>query len=171
MHMPNKTIYVSEADASLFEEAKQLAGEALSSVISIALREYVARHQQKAKGMKEVSLRVGSHDVESEKRFVGSTIGKWQGFSDDKQWWMQATIYHTQKDNWAVHVITVCKASLLTDKKAWKESGDYLINPWHAELFVGTKPKDFEKKLPSDLYTTLVNLLEKEEKPVEYLDI
>lgn len=171
MHMPNKTIYVSEADASLFEEAKQLAGEALSSVISIALHEYVARHQQKAKGMKEVSVPVGMHDAESEKRFVGNSVGKWQGFSDDKEWWMQSTIYRTQKGNWAIHLVTICKASLLTDKKAWKESGDYLINPKHAELIVGTKAKDFEKKLPNELYSTLMNLMEKEEKPIEYLDI
>src|SRR6185312_11227688 len=100
MYMPNKTIYVSQEDASLFEQAKELAGEALSSVIAIALREYVTRHQQRAKGMKEVTLRVGNTNAESEKKFVGSERGNWQGFSDDKVWWMQASIYSTQKGNW-----------------------------------------------------------------------
>ena len=169
--MPNKTIYVSSEDASLFEQAKDLAGEALSSVIAIALREYVARHQQKAKHMQEISVLVGSSNAEYEKRFVGTPLGKWQGFSNDKVWWMEGTIYRTQKNNWVVYLVTVCKASLLTNKKEWKESGDYLINPRHAELVVSNTPKDFAKKLPQDLYATLVNTFEKEEKPVEYLDI
>ena len=169
--MPNKTIYVSEADLRLFDEAKDLAGEALSSVISRALREYVSRNQKKAAGMKEVSLMVGKAHAESEKRFVGQVVGSWQGFSTDRQWWMKATMYRTQKGNWAVHLTTVVKASLLTDKKAWKESGDYLINAHQSELIVGKETKDFAKKLPTDLFATLTHLMEKDEKPVEYLDI
>ena len=51
--MPNKTIYVSEQDVSLFEEAKDIAGGALSSVIARALREYVSKHQKKTQGMKQ----------------------------------------------------------------------------------------------------------------------
>lgn len=169
--MPNKTIYVSEADLNLFEEAKKLAGEALSSVISRALREYVARNTKKAEGMKEVSLMIGKPSAESEKRFVGQIVGNWQGFSTDRQWWMKATIYRTQKGNWAIHLTTIVKASLLTNKKAWKESGDYLINAHESELIVGKSAGEFAKKLPADLYTTLTNLMEKDEKPIEYLDI
>lgn len=169
--MPNKTIYVSENDASLFEEAKNIAGEALSSVITRALREYVGRQQKKSRGMKELSVLVGKHDAESEKRFIGATIGTWQGFSDDKVWWMDATIYRTQKHNWAVYLVTVCKATLLTDKKAWKESGDYLTNSRQSELFVGADLKSFEHKLPKELLSTLKDFIEKDEKPIEYLDI
>jgi EXLDI family protein len=169
--MPNKTIYVSDSNASLFEEAKNIAGEALSSVITRALREYVGRHQKKAQGMKEVSILVGKHDAERENRFVGAVLNEWQGFSDDKEWWMTATIYRTQKGNWAVHLATICKGTLLTDKKAWKESGDYLINPRQSELLIGSTTKDFKDKLPQELYSTLTNIMEKDEKPVEYLDI
>ncbi len=169
--MPNKTIYVSDNDLPLFDEAKDIAGEAVSSVISRALREYVSRHRKKAQGMKEVSVLVGKANAELEKRFVGAKIGNWNGFSDDREWWMEATMYRTQKNNWAVNLITVCKASLLTNKSAWRASGDYLTNPRHAELIVGAKEKDFEKKLPQDLFTTLTNLMEKDETPVEFLDI
>jgi EXLDI family protein len=169
--MPNKTIYVSEADLRLFDQAKELAGEALSSVISRALREYVARNQKKAQGMKDISIMIGKAHAESEKRFVGQIVGSWQGFSTDKQWWMKATIYRTQKGNWAVHLTTVVKASLLTNKKQWKESGDYLVNAHESQLTVGQKTTDFEKKLPTDLFTTLKHLMEKDETPVEYLDI
>ena len=169
--MPNKTIYVSDADATLFEEAKEIAGVALSSVISKALREYVSRHTKKEHGMKEISLLVGKYDAELEKRFIGVRVAGWKGFSNDKEWWMDGAIYRTQKGNWAIHLTTVCKATLLTDKKAWKESGDYLTNPREATLLVGSSLKDFEQKIPADLLQTLKNLIEQDETPIEYLDI
>ena len=50
--MPNKTIYVSEKDATLFEEAKEIAGEALSSVIVRAISEFVSRSREMKKGNK-----------------------------------------------------------------------------------------------------------------------
>lgn len=170
-YMGNKTIYVSEQDEPLFEEAKSIAGEALSSVIARALREYVSRHQQIAKGMKEIGLRIGKHNAEREVRFIGAEIAHWQGFSDDKNWWMRAEVYQTQKGKWAVFLSTIAKGTLFTDRKAWKESGDYLVNPKHAELIVGEKEKDFETKLPAELFDMLTNLMDKNEKPVEYLDI
>jgi EXLDI family protein len=169
--MPNKTIYVSESDAKLFEEAKEIAGEALSSVISTALREYVGRRQKKSDGMKDISLMVGKADTEREKRFIGYRVGKWSGFSDDKEWWMEASMYRTQKDNWVVYLATVCKATLLTNKNAWKANGDYLTNHRQSELFIGAEAKDFKQKIPQELCETLINLMEKEEKPIEYLDI
>ncbi len=169
--MPNKTIYVSEKDASLFEEAKEIAGEALSSVIVRALSEFVTRHQDKKKGMKEVGAKVGVDGAEREQRFIGSLIGTWNGFSNDKVWFLKANIYRTQKENWAVLLETVCKASLLTNKKEWKESGDYLINPKKSELFVGKSSDDLKDKLPNDLYVTLVEHDKQYESPVEYLDI
>ncbi len=169
--MPNKTIYVSEQDASLFEEAKNIAGEALSSVISRTLREYVSRHQQKDKGMKEVSLKIGSDGAEREQRFVGAKVGDWSGFSDDKEWLLSAKIYRTQKNNWAVYFVREGKASILTNKKLWKASGDYLINARSAELLVTTKPEGLKQKLPTILYKKLQEIVERDEKPIEYLDI
>lgn len=169
--MPNKTIYVSEKDASLFEQAKEIAGEALSSVIVRALSEYVSRHQDKQKGMKEVSVKVGVDGAEREQRFVGSLVGKWSGFSDDKVWFLKSIIYRTQKENWAVLLETVCKASLLTNKKEWKESGDYLINPKRSEIIIGKSSKELQSKLPKELYISLTEYTKQYESPVEYLDI
>lgn len=169
--MPNKTIYVSEKDASLFEKAKQIAGEALSSVIVRALSEYIARHQNRSKGMKDVSVKVGIAGVEREQRFIGSRFGEWNGFSNDKVWFMKGVIYKTQKENWAVLLETICKASLLTNKKEWKESGDYLINPNKSELVIGKSPEELKGKLPTELYLSVLEHTKHEENPVEYLDI
>src|SRR5579864_87540 len=115
--MGNKTIYVSESDEPLFNRAKDIAGEALSSVIARALREYVSRHEEKGKGMKEISVKIGQHSSQREQRFVGHEVGKWSGFSDDKVWLMDAKIYRTQKGNWAILLRHTTKATLLTNPK------------------------------------------------------
>ena len=169
--MANKTIYVSEKDETLFEEAKTLAGEALSSVISRALREFVARNTQKEKGMKEISIKVGKEEAEQEKRFIGYSIGKWSGFSDDETWLMEAHIYKTQKGNIAVHLQTNAKATLLTNPNLWKSSGDYLINVKKSELIVGKTTKELQSKLPQRLFEIVENVARKDENPIEYLDI
>jgi len=57
--MPNKTIYVKDEDLGLFEEAKKLGGESLSSVIAEALRLFVTTKRAEQQGMKECNLTVG----------------------------------------------------------------------------------------------------------------
>ncbi len=169
--MPNKTIYVSEKDSHLFEQAKSIAGEALSSVIVRSLSEFVTRNQNKKKGMKEIALKVGLSGTEREQRFIGTLIGKWDGFSDDKQWYQKATIFLTQKGNWVVFLETVCKASLFTNKNEWKASGDYLINPKKSELHIVKNPNDLKNVLPKSLLSTLIEYTKQVEIPIEYLDI
>lgn len=47
--MPNKMIYVSEADLPIFERAQQLAGSSLSAVIARALRLFVQAEEARAR--------------------------------------------------------------------------------------------------------------------------
>jgi EXLDI family protein len=169
--MPNKTIYISDSDASLFDEAKTIAGESLSSVISRALREFVAKNKKKADGMKEITVKVGKAHVSREQRFVGAIIEKWSGFSDDKKWWMEAKIYKTQKGNLAVNLVTVARSTVVTNPGVWKASGDYLTNVWHSELIVAEKAAELQGKLPNELYEIVENISKKDETPVEFLDI
>ncbi len=169
--MPNRTIYVSEKDETLFEEAKSIAGEALSTVISRALREFIARNTKKEKSMKEITVKVGKENAEQEKRFVGYSLGKWSGFSDDEVWWLEAQIYKTQKGNIAVHLQTVSKATLLTNPRLWKLSGDYLISVKKSELLVEKTVQELKNKLPKSLFEIVENASQRDENPVEYLDI
>ena len=169
--MPTKTIYVSEQDAPVFEEARTIAGETLSSIIVRALREFLASQRQKESGMKEISIRTGSNESEQLQRFFGIKIGDWRGFSDDQEWWMQAQVYRTQKDNWAILLTQVCKASLLTDKQRWKASGDYLLDSRHSALFVTTKTEELEDKLPADLLRLVKELANRTDEPITFLDI
>jgi EXLDI family protein len=169
--MGNKTIYVSEKDEPLFNRAKDIAGEALSSVISRALREYVSRHEERTKGMKEISVKVGHHNSQREQRFVGQEIGKWTGFSDDKKWLMDAKIYRTQKSKWAILLRQSAKATLLTNPKEWSKNADYMEHTAGTELIVGENLDNLKDKLPTSLFSTLEDLATSFETPVEYLDI
>jgi EXLDI family protein len=167
--MPNKTIYVSQNDVPVFEAAQQIAGEAMSSVIAKALREYVARHHEKSKGMKEVSVKIGNKEAEREQRFIATEIGKWKGVSDDKQWWIEATIYHTQKGNWAVFMDY--KGKTMLTRNAWKDPETWSCNHCHTELVVAEHEGDWQGKLPSALIRHIAALSEREQNPVDYLDI
>lgn len=169
--MPTKTIYVSEQDAPVFEEARAVAGETLSSIIVRSLREFLAREHQKESKLKEITVRTGSRKSEQEQRFYGTKLGDWRGFSDDHEWWMQAQVYATQKGNWAVLLTQVCKASLLTNKRHWQESGDYLLDSRRSDLLVAPTPRDFEGKIPADLLRTVEELSSRSEQPVTFLDI
>jgi EXLDI family protein len=169
--MGNKTIYVSEKDEVLFNEAKEIAGEALSSVIVRALREYVTRNSKTEKGMKEITVKVGREGALREQKFIGTSLGNWSGFSNDKEWLMEAHIYKTKKGSIAVHLKTAAKATLLTNPALWRASGDYLINESDAVLLVGEKTTELKDKVPTLLYEILENITKREESPVEYLDI
>ena len=59
VHVPNKTIYVSQGDLPLYQRAQELAGDNLSAAISAALRRYVDVEEGKRKGSTRSRVRVG----------------------------------------------------------------------------------------------------------------
>ena len=83
--MPNKTIYISDKDVELFNEAKRIAGKSVSSVIVDALRVYVNQAKRRD-GMDEIRVKVGpKNDVRTE-RFVGERLFGWSGVGADGAW-------------------------------------------------------------------------------------
>ena len=168
--MANRTIYVSDQDEPIFEEAKTVAGEGLSSVISKALKEFVTKHRELGKGMKEIKVKVGPSAARREQFFIGSEVGKWSGFSDDKKSWMEAKIYQTQKGNFAVYLVNVCDASLITNPGKW-EPLSHFDDAREAKLLVSPDSVQLKSDLPKSLYSALENLIKKNDAPVEYLDI
>ena len=74
--MPNKTIYVSDGDLSLFQRAQELAGGNLSAAISAALRRYVDVEEGRRTGFDEIIVRVGPGKGRKV-RFVGILLGEW----------------------------------------------------------------------------------------------
>lgn len=57
--MPNRTIYVSDDDQSLYKRAQELAGGNLSAAISNALKRYVEVEDSRQAGFDEVIVKVG----------------------------------------------------------------------------------------------------------------
>ncbi len=167
--MPNKTIYISASDEPLFDEAQKIGDDALSAVIVRAVKEFVARNQDKQKGMKAITVKVGTAGAEREQRFTGRQAGKWQGTSDDKVWWMEAVIYRTQKGNWAIWLTTVAKAELLLNgARNWMDWAD---NPRRSELVVGKNITELKDKLPAALASIVQDMEARDEAEAEYLDI
>lgn len=74
--MPNKTIYVSDGDLSLFQRAQEYAGGNLSAAISAALKRYVDVEDARAIGFDEVIVRVGI-GTGRKVRFMGILLGEW----------------------------------------------------------------------------------------------
>ena len=169
--MANKTIYVSNKDENVYKEAQKIANEALSSVISRALREFVDRSKAIKGEMREISVNVGPKSSLREQRFIGNQIGKWKGFSKDKEYWQTAKIYETQKKNIAICLTTVCKAAAVTDPKNWKNSTDSKKDIENSELLIANKITELNEKLSPELLTKVKEALKKEEVKVDYLDI
>jgi hypothetical protein len=74
--VPNKTIYVSDGDLSLYQRAQELAGGNLSAAISAALRRYVDVEEGRRTGFDEIVVRVGPGKGRKV-RFVGILLGEW----------------------------------------------------------------------------------------------
>jgi len=74
--MPNKTIYVADADLPTFERAQELAGENLSATIVAALRRFVAAEESRASGFSEIVVKVGENSLFSQKQFNGRELAK-----------------------------------------------------------------------------------------------
>jgi hypothetical protein len=73
--MPNRTIYIADADLPIFERAQQIAGENLSATIVQALRRFVEAQEQRVSGFRTVNVKVGKR-VYSEKQFRGRLLAK-----------------------------------------------------------------------------------------------
>lgn len=102
MTLPNKTIYVTDADLPLFDRAQELAGGNLSAAIATALRRYVENEEAREEG--EIVVKVGDHGAYVKKRFQGSLVGRYAEPSPDHAYILSYRVYQTPKGNFAVHV-------------------------------------------------------------------
>ena len=168
--MANKTIYVSNKDENVYKEAQRIAGEALSSVISRSLKEFIDRSKALKGEMREISVNVGPKENTREQRFIGNQIGKWKGFSQAKEYWQTAKIFETQKGNLFVLLTTVCKASVITKTKDL-DNDELSKDESSTEALVVKNPKELEGLVSEELINKIKELLKKEEKKIEYLDI
>jgi len=108
--VPNKTIYVSDGDLSLFQRAQELAGGNLSAAIAKALRRYVDVAEGLQEGFDDVVVRVGIGSGRKV-RFTGVLVGEWvdsrEKFPDHYRVWRGRQgkyVVHTERSEqfWAL---------------------------------------------------------------------
>jgi EXLDI family protein len=99
--MPNKTIYVSDADLPVFHRAQELVGGNLSAAISQALRRLVEVEEGRLEGFDEVTVRVGVAPGKLQ-RFQGVQLVDWNRIVDGNQ--ERYRVYRTRAGKFAVHV-------------------------------------------------------------------
>src|ERR1700682_6812997 len=74
--MPNRTIYVADANVSIFEKAQKLAGDNLSAAIAHALRSFVEREEARQSGYEDITIKVGKGHPYLQQQFRGRLLAK-----------------------------------------------------------------------------------------------
>jgi EXLDI family protein len=122
--MPNKTIYVADADLPVFERAQELAGENLSATIAAALRRFVKTEEARQQGFAEISLKVGSRKNYSVKRFMGRELARHRERDEALHRVVTETVFQTAKGRFAVYTHSA------PDWSAWAMSwgGDWDVD-------------------------------------------
>jgi EXLDI family protein len=97
--VPNKTIYVSDGDLSLYQRATELAGGNLPAAISNALRRYVANEEGLREGYEDITVRVGVGSGRKV-RFTAVLVGEWVDTSNSR-----AVAFHVYRGRTGKYVV------------------------------------------------------------------
>lgn len=151
--MPNRTIYVSEADLPIFEEAQRLAGGNLSATIARALRRFVESRQARSGGFEEITVQVGKVAYVP-KRFAGRPLARGQtgGWSDRERTTYE--VFQTARGRFALY---------RKNRVNWEDDRD------ECRLDVFDTLEELRPHLPEELYGAVG--LSLRDDPVEVLDI
>ncbi|HEX5570821.1 MAG TPA: EXLDI protein, partial [Ktedonobacterales bacterium] len=95
--MPNKTIYVADADLPVFDRAQELAGENLSATIAQALRRYIETEEARTQGFGEITLKVGRQMMYTRKQFLGRELARHRSRDAESGQLIVQTVFQTAK--------------------------------------------------------------------------
>src|SRR5258708_5652338 len=101
--MPNRTIYVADADLPVFEKAQQLAGDNLSATIVQALRRFVEAEEARASGYEEVTVAVGKGRPYIHKKFRARSLAKRRVSAGDRARILILEVYQTAQSRFALY--------------------------------------------------------------------
>lgn len=168
--VPNKTIYVADADQPLFERAQELAGGNLSAAIAQALRRYVADADQG--GEDDVIVTVNEGGVSAKKRFQGRLLGRQTVETPDEKRSVTYRIYLTKKGRYAVW----SKNSMNWMRRDWPHKMNkemWATSRWwesESRLDVYETLEDLRDNIPGELYQRIARI-SASGSDVEVLDI
>jgi EXLDI family protein len=174
VHVPNKTIYVSEGDLPIFQRAQELAGGNLSSAIARALRRYVDLEEGKREGFDEIIVRVGPK-AGRKVRFSGILLAMWTQQTASRYDVYQA--YRTRSGKYVLHIERSGEYAVLdADGKpagwrGWMGVGNlnYSARPGERTIELFDTLEAFREKAPPQLYDLVADAVSR--PVVEDLDI
>ncbi|MBX5450307.1 EXLDI protein [Thermogemmatispora sp.] len=173
--MPNRTIYVADADLPIFEKAQQLAGGNLSATIAAALRRFVEREEARRAGFEEVTVRVGKA-ARIYKRFWGRLLARGLSCQPERGCEIMYRIYQTRKGKFAVYIR---EGPAWSDRRYWSRR-TWLGREWACwpqdydyRLEIYDSREELRRHLPVELYEAVSLAIEadQEEDGPEFLDI
>jgi len=170
--MPNKTIYVTEADQPLFERAQALAGGNLSAAIAIALRHYVAAAECSGEG-DDITVSVTENGATTKKRFQGRLLGQQSVETPDESRTILYRVYLTKHGRYAV-VSRNAPNWMRHDWRHWAhDRSRWTAGAWwqtEARLDVYESLGDLADNIPDELYRSIAHVAATG-SDVEVLDI
>ncbi len=122
--MPNKTIYVADADLPVFEQAQELAGNNLSATIVRALRRFIEVEEAKRARFSEITVETGDHGTLARKRFLGRELAKRRLRDATAGRIIHYTVYQTAKGRFALYTRDTSDWTRWANRnwsKAWKD--------------------------------------------------
>jgi EXLDI family protein len=185
--MPNRTIYVADADVPVFEKAQEFAGDNLSATIVQALRRFVETEEAKASGYQEVAITVGKGRPYVHKQFRGRSLAKRRLSVSDRTRTLLLEVYQTARGrfalysrnspswDWSTH--TQRRPRPGQDKWDWDMEWDWSGTGWSAaygpeerRLEVFENLETLKEAIPEEMYESVARYLQHGED-VEFLDI
>jgi EXLDI family protein len=186
--MPNRTIYVTDADLPLFEKAQKLAGDNLSAAIAHALRSFVEKEEARQSGFEEITVKVGKGRPYLIQKFRGRPLAKRHISIQKGARLLTLTVYQTAKGRFALYAKTTpgwsgwpnksgrWSRNPANDRWDWDWDWDWSLHDLASSykddeyrLDVFDTLDDLKESIPEELYEALVRYLQGEE--VEFLDI
>ncbi len=101
--MPNRTIYIADADLPTFEKAQKLAGDNLSAAIAHALRTFVEREEARQSGYEDITVKVGKGRPYLQQQFRGRLIAKRRLNIGNWARMLTINVYQTARGRFAVY--------------------------------------------------------------------
>jgi len=148
--MPNKTIYVADADLPLYEKAQALAGGNLSAAIASALKRYVAEAGEESG---EIVVTITEDGAQTKKRFRGKLVVEQRVRTPDGAQSVSYRVYQTEKGRYAVWSRTGPNWTG-TQWQEWAARASWQEDWWRAEsrLDVYETLDDLQGNIPDALY-------------------
>src|ERR1700730_15252329 len=118
--MPNKTIYIADADVPIFEKAQKIAGDNLSAAIAHALRSFVEREEAKASGYEYITVKVGKGRPYLQQQFRRRLVANRRLRISNDARMLTMIVYQTAKGRFAVYTKNQANWSHRWSKKSGK---------------------------------------------------